>query len=149
MWWQKQYISQFVITPKPSRAEKEKGLENMPMEKITSKGRKKSNDTPGHRGETPRKNTHPTIKPIKLMAHLITMESRKGDTILDPFAGSGTTGIAATLLQRNYILIEQDSHNCKISTSRIKHWQKDTRDAVKKTKPRKTMIAQQTLETFV
>ena len=46
------------------------------------------------------KNIHPTVKPLKLMSYLITLGSREKDIILDPFAGSGTTCIAAQQLGR-------------------------------------------------
>lgn len=52
---------------------------------------------------------HPTQKPLKLMEHLVTISTQPGNTILDPFAGSGTTGIAAENLGRNAILIEQSA----------------------------------------
>ena len=53
-------------------------------------------------------NTHPTVKPLKLMSYLITMGSREGDLVLDPFAGSGTTLEAANMLKRRFIGCELD-----------------------------------------
>ena len=53
-------------------------------------------------------NNHPTVKPLKLMSYLITMGSREGDVVLDPFAGSGTTLEAANLLKRRFIGCESD-----------------------------------------
>src|SRR5665811_797752 len=53
-------------------------------------------------------NNHPTVKPLKLMSYLITMGSREGDLVLDPFAGSGTTLEAANLLKRRFIGCESD-----------------------------------------
>lgn len=50
---------------------------------------------------------HPTQKPLRLLYRIILSSTREGDTILDPFAGSCTTGIAATLLNRKFIGIEQ------------------------------------------
>lgn len=52
---------------------------------------------------------HPTQKPLRLLYRIILASTDKGDTILDPFSGSATTGIAANLLGRNYIGIEQDA----------------------------------------
>jgi DNA modification methylase len=52
---------------------------------------------------------HPTQKPLKLIEHLISISTQPGNIILDPFAGSGTTGIAAENLERQSILIEQNS----------------------------------------
>ncbi|MBC8428406.1 site-specific DNA-methyltransferase [bacterium] len=53
------------------------------------------------------------------MSYLITLGSRKGDTVLDPFAGSGTTGIAAVMGERNYIMIEREEEYFKIMEARI------------------------------
>lgn len=50
---------------------------------------------------------HPTQKPLRLLYRIILASSHEGDTILDPFAGSCTTGIAANLLGRNFIGIDQ------------------------------------------
>ncbi len=49
---------------------------------------------------------HPTQKPLKLLARLITASTHPGDWILDPFSGSSTTGIAANLLKRRFLGIE-------------------------------------------
>lgn len=51
---------------------------------------------------------HPTVKPIHLLQRLVRMVTRKGDTVIDMFAGSGTTGIACAREQRNAILIERE-----------------------------------------
>lgn len=50
---------------------------------------------------------HPTQKPLRLLYRIILASTREGDTILDPFAGSCTTGIAASLLDRKFIGIDQ------------------------------------------
>jgi len=68
---------------------------------------------------TKQKNHHPTVKPIALMKYLIKLVSREGATILDPFAGSGTTGIACKHLNRKFILIEKEQEYCEISKQRI------------------------------
>jgi len=52
---------------------------------------------------------HPTQKPLRLLYRAILSNSKPGETILDPFAGSGTTGIAANLIGRNFIGIERES----------------------------------------
>jgi len=80
----------FLITPKPSKSEKNKYIENK----------------------------HPTVKPLKLMSYLITMGSREGDVILDPFAGSGTTLEACKLLNRVFIGIDSDPGNEKYMRAR-------------------------------
>lgn len=60
----------------------------------------------------PENTAHPTQKPEKLLAKLILASSNPGDVILDPFAGSGTTAVAAKKLGRHYIGIEQNPQYC-------------------------------------
>jgi site-specific DNA-methyltransferase (adenine-specific) len=62
---------------------------------------------------------HPTQKPIKLIERIIKVSSNEGDTILDPFAGSGTTGVACKMLGRNFILIEKEPEYIEIIKSRL------------------------------
>ena len=61
---------------------------------------------------------HPTQKPLRLLYRIILAATNEGDTLLDPFSGSGTTGIAANLLGRKYIGIEQDEQFCELSMRR-------------------------------
>ena len=108
----------FICVPKASRAEKEIGLDDFEERKV-SDGRKKVNDTAYQRDHTLRKNTHPTVKSISLMAYLITLGSREGDVVLDPFCGTATTCIAAKLLNRNYIGIEINPEYHEIALARM------------------------------
>lgn len=62
---------------------------------------------------------HPSQKPRKLISNLIQDYSKKGDTILDPFMGSGTTGVACKELGRNFIGIEISPEYFKIAEKRI------------------------------
>ncbi|MBQ8099680.1 MAG: site-specific DNA-methyltransferase [Paludibacteraceae bacterium] len=61
---------------------------------------------------------HPTQKPLRLLYRIILASTNEGDTILDPFAGSSTTGIAANLLERKFIGIEQESQFADLSLRR-------------------------------
>ena len=72
----------------------------------------------------PRKNHHPTVKPLALMSYLITMGSRPGDIVLDPFSGTGTTSIAAMLLKRDYIGIEISPEYHEIALKRLDHFRR-------------------------
>jgi len=63
---------------------------------------------------------HPTVKPLALMRYLVTLVSRKGQTVLDPFAGSGTTLVACKELGRNYIGIELEEEYIPIIEARLK-----------------------------
>jgi len=68
-------------------------------------------------------NFHCTLKPIALMEYLIKMVTPKGGIVLDPFAGSGTTGVACHNLKRNFILIEKEKEYCNIAEQRLKNLQ--------------------------
>ena len=63
---------------------------------------------------------HPTQKPLKLMERLVHIHTNEGDTILDPFLGSGTTAIACLKLNRKFIGIEKEEEYVKIANARIK-----------------------------
>jgi site-specific DNA-methyltransferase (adenine-specific) len=63
--------------------------------------------------------SHPSQKPIKLMERMICASSNEGDIVLDFFAGSGTTGIACGLSNREFILVEQDPKYIELITYRL------------------------------
>ena len=63
---------------------------------------------------------HPTQKPLRLLYRIILASTREGETVLDPFAGSCTTGIAAKLLGRKFIGIEQEEKYIELGKKRIK-----------------------------
>lgn len=67
----------------------------------------------------PRADQHPTQKPVGLMAHFIRLHTAPGDTVLDPFMGSGTTGVACMQEGRNFIGIELDAGYFAIAQRRI------------------------------
>lgn len=62
---------------------------------------------------------HPTEKPEELLVRVISLGSKKGDLILDPFMGSGTTGVVAKKLCRKFIGVEIDKKYFQIATNRI------------------------------
>lgn len=110
-----------IQTPKPSKKEKDMGLTG--EEKLLNYGLnsgKKTNNSNGKDYTIPsRKNNHPTVKPVKLMSYLITLFTREGDYVLDPFMGSGTTGLASKLLNRNFIGIDFTEEYFDISNERL------------------------------
>ena len=121
----------FLIVPKASKGEKNSGLDKLPKKKkLHSSGDNHvmNEICPTHKitlcpcgWRSPAvSNFHPTVKPIDLMSYLVVLGSRKGDVVLDPFAGSGTTGIACVFSERNYILIEREKEYFKIMEARIK-----------------------------
>lgn len=68
---------------------------------------------------------HPTQKPEKLLAKLILASSNKGDVVLDPFLGSGTTSVVAKKLERHYIGIEQNPLYCAWAEYRLEQAEGD------------------------
>jgi site-specific DNA-methyltransferase (adenine-specific) len=72
--------------------------------------------SPADRGEG---NTHPTVKPTDLMRYLCKLVTPVGGTILDPFAGSGSTGKASALEGFEFVGIEKDPDYCKIAEGRV------------------------------
>jgi site-specific DNA-methyltransferase (adenine-specific) len=67
---------------------------------------------------------HPTQKPLRLMQSLIELTTIKKQVVLDPFCGSGTTCLAAAILDRNYIGIEKDYRYFDIASKRLSSYQK-------------------------
>lgn len=64
-------------------------------------------------------NTHPTVKPLRLMSYLIELGSAVGDTVLDPFGGSGTTPVAAKLMGRKFYYIEKEREFFDLALQRV------------------------------
>ena len=62
---------------------------------------------------------HPTIKPLNIIQTLILNSSREGETVLDCFMGSGTTGVACAKLNRNFIGMEINEDYYRIASIRI------------------------------
>lgn len=113
--------SRFFYCAKASPSERNEGLQEMPIINAPKLGEYANN--PGR--EAPKssygkQNYHPTVKPLKLMEYLIKLVMPPKDGILlDPFAGSGTTILAAKRLGFDAIGIEKDAEYCKIAKARI------------------------------
>ena len=97
--------SRYFYCPKVTKKEREAGL------------------VPGE-GQT-RANAHPTVKPVNLMAYLIRLVTPPNGLILDPFVGSGTTGIAAVREGFRFVGIEIDDGFVELSKNRIRHEAKE------------------------
>ena len=116
--------SRYFYCAKASKKDRDEGLDTFSQEKVND-GRNTPIDNAYQRGETLRKNTHPTVKPTELMQYLIRLVSPNGATILDPFNGSGSTGKAVMYenKERNknykYIGIELTEEYLPISKARI------------------------------
>lgn len=132
--WSEMVLPHLMVA-KPSLLEKELGLDDLEYGKITSRdpGQGQFN-VPMKNRISDRKNTHPTVKPIKLMAYLVELGSRPGDMILDPFCGTGTTCLASMILGRKFIGIEKDEKNFRIAEAKLKNikWKMKKKDNNKK-----------------
>jgi site-specific DNA-methyltransferase (adenine-specific) len=62
---------------------------------------------------------HPTQKPVRCLVPLIEAFSQPGNIVLDPFAGSGSTGVAARACQRRFVLIELSGRHCATARARL------------------------------
>jgi site-specific DNA-methyltransferase (adenine-specific) len=72
---------------------------------------------------TQARNPHPTVKPLDLMRWLVRLVTPPGGTVLDPFAGSGTTGCACAMEGVDAVLIEREAEYLPIIEGRVAHWQ--------------------------
>lgn len=68
----------------------------------------------------PRDRSHPNEKPVSMMRHFIQLHTKPGDVVLDPFMGSGTTGVAAVELGRSFIGVELDEDHFATAERRIR-----------------------------
>jgi site-specific DNA-methyltransferase (adenine-specific) len=109
----------FIIVPKASKREKNMGLDKFKKKTLKELHGGRTTNSTFQPGDQVKQNVHPTVKPVQLFSYLITLGSRKGDVVLDPFAGSGTTGISSVFSERKYILIERDKEYFKIIEARI------------------------------
>jgi site-specific DNA-methyltransferase (adenine-specific) len=126
--------ARFAYIPKPSRRERNAGCEGLPKREVNAKARNKGNligskwiiDPRHPKGgyeaaqTEPRGNAHPTVKPLKLMRYLITMITPPGGCVLDPFAGSGSTLVAAKAAGFRFVGIEREREYVAICRARVR-----------------------------
>lgn len=105
--------SRMFFCAKASKAEREAGCNELPLQSDLLYSR------PGVRL---RRNIHPTVKPLALMRWLVALVTPPGGVVLDPFAGSATTGIAAVMENRPFLGIERDARYIDIACARLTHW---------------------------
>ena len=121
--------ARFFYCAKASSSEREDGLKNLEIAEENLQGL----DTRGRTLEredgskslvdrwqpNPRVNNHPTVKPVTLMKYLCRLITPPNGTVLDPFMGSGSTGVAANQEGFNFIGIEKEEKYFKIAEARI------------------------------
>jgi site-specific DNA-methyltransferase (adenine-specific) len=146
---QQQEASRFFYVAKASKHDRNEGLDELPDSvKVNWNG------SDGHRGIgdyypdgrprniLPQKNSHPTVKPTALMEYLIKLITPAGGLVLDPFAGSGSTGKAALLNGYQFIGCEMTAEYLPIIEGRLIHAAKQyaLKATEKETKERETLF---------
>jgi hypothetical protein len=114
--------SRFFYVAKASKRDRNEGLDELPEQILT--GRDEGQDerqVPYKTRSNPVKNTHPTVKPTALMQYLIRLVTPDNGVVLDPFAGSGSTGKAAILEGKQFIGIELTEEYLPIIEGRLTH----------------------------
>lgn len=112
---------------KASSKERDLGLEGFPgfsgasltRRKEASAGIKNRRAGSGRTAED-RKNPHATVKPLALCDHLTRLISKPGQLLVDPFCGSGTTGMSAARTGRHWLGIDTDEYSVKVANARLK-----------------------------
>lgn len=113
------FFKSIIYQAKASKNERNKGCEGLEEKQYSHDGREKEIENPYQRNKSVATNNHPTVKPIALMEYLIKMVTPKGGTVLDPFAGSGSTLVAAKQNGYQYIGIEKEKEYIDIINKRL------------------------------
>jgi site-specific DNA-methyltransferase (adenine-specific) len=115
--------ARFFYCAKASKSERNEGLNGFPLKDkpglFDDDNYIWDKDKGGHCAAKPRANHHPTVKPIALMRYLCKLVTPPNGIVLDPFMGSGTTGIAAKLEGFSFIGIEKEKEYFDIAEARI------------------------------
>ena len=111
----------FVYQAKPSKRERNAGLDGLEpkreADRVSEDG--VGGDNLRNRSNNAKVNHHPTVKPVALMRHLVRLVTPPGGTVLDPFAGSGTTLVAAVLEGVNVIGCEMTDEYLPLIDGRV------------------------------
>ena len=124
--------SRFFYCAKASKSERNKGLEGFEKKRSSAYVYEIGLGEKGEgmfKDRNPiKQNFHPTVKPVKLMQYLVKMITPPNGIVLDPYCGSGTTGIACKLDKFQFVGIEQDAEYSKIAISRIENYVEEIED---------------------
>jgi site-specific DNA-methyltransferase (adenine-specific) len=121
--------ARFFYCAKASKAERNAGLEGMP-ERRPDERSEIGMGTFVEKGVAKQSNFHPTVKPIALMRYLVRLVTPPNGTVLDPFAGSGSTLVAATLERFNSVGIEMTEDYLPIIKGRVEWAEQQTADTL-------------------
>jgi site-specific DNA-methyltransferase (adenine-specific) len=120
------FPANLIHAPKASRAERETGCDGLPV-RTGAEATHREEDSDGLNspragaGRTAEgiRNHHPTVKPLNLMKWLVRLVTPKDGTVLDPFMGSGTTGMAAVGQGFGFVGMELEADHMQIARARI------------------------------
>ena len=123
--WAEAAAAGLVQVAKPSKGEKEEGLLDLKAQakwpqQIMWNGENGDAAWRKKNPNLPARNHHPTCKPVRLMSYLIHLACPPGGLVLDPFMGSGTTGVAAVKGGWDFLGFELEPDYCEIARRRIK-----------------------------
>ena len=114
-------INRWIYKAKAGRAERNAGLAGSPGRVVSVWGGDEDDLSDGKKSTIPRANHHPTVKSVALMRWLIRLVTPPGGIVLDPFAGSGSTGVACILEGFDFVGIEMEPEYVEIAMKRIAH----------------------------
>lgn len=121
--------ARFFYCAKASKEDRDEGLFDVPKSLFgmsgaaaaaAARGEEYDNGDGGVNRTSMRRNTHPTVKPTALMQYLVRLVTRPGGHVLDPFAGSGSTGKAALIVGCKATLIELNPDYCELIRKRCR-----------------------------
>jgi DNA modification methylase len=134
--------ARFFYCAKASKQERDLGLESLEDGKSRKwrddKGMKYTGS--GNLQDETGKNIHPTVKPVELMRYLCRLITPPNGVVLDPFMGSGTTGIGATTEGFSFIGIEREEEYINIARHRISHWTDEIEEEIRQHRMQKTLF---------
>jgi DNA modification methylase len=111
------FFKSIIYQAKASKSERNKGCEG--LKKANAGSYEFRTDGSLDKPTQPKSNHHPTVKPVALMEYLIKMVTPTNGIVLDPFMGSGTTGVACVLNDFEFVGIDLDKDYCEIARARI------------------------------
>tara|TARA_R100000406_G_scaffold96097_1_gene92581 strand:- start:386 stop:1453 length:1068 start_codon:yes stop_codon:yes gene_type:complete len=137
--------ARFFYCAKASKEEKNAGLEHLADVERTDYGGFHSEEGLINNGRNPEnrlpmKNPHPTVKPVDLMKYLCRLITPPNGVVLDPFMGSGTTGIGATVEGFSFIGIEREEEYINVARHRISHWVEEKEEEVRQQRAQKSLF---------
>jgi DNA modification methylase len=127
------FFKSILYYPKASKSERNKGCEGLEEKQKAGAEFRPNHQEKANNGESGNAfgrwnkvaNNHPTVKPIALMEYLIKMVTPKGGIVLDPFMGSGSTGVACIQNGFDFIGIDMTPEYIEIAKARIEHAEKE------------------------